>query len=120
MSLTRRSQQMPKPLSRSAALAAAVCFGATAVVGASVLAGVPRHDRPVAVFAPPWSNGALALEIIARADSAMFASGRYPWVAVAYDNRPQLAQRLYAAGAVLVADAEFAAACTGLTLPAQQ
>jgi hypothetical protein len=104
-----------KQMSEGAAFAVALCFGVAAILGSSVMVVVPRDSEAVAVFASPWAGRDGALQVIAGADARIVAYGKYDWIAVAYDDQPSLAERLYDAGAVFVADAALVSACTNLT-----
>jgi len=101
--------------SETRALLIALGFGVFAILGASAIAAAPRPASKLAVMTAPWAGDYSALRVILSAGSGMVSQGRYQWIAVAYDDRPDLVGRLYRAGALLVADAAFVSACSGLT-----
>lgn len=74
----------------------------------------PRSAGEVAVFAAPWQPAAAAMAIVARADGRLVRTGFADWVVVAASDDAAFIQRLYAAGAWIVADPAAAGACVVL------
>jgi hypothetical protein len=89
-----------------------IAFAAVCLFTPLVLALSPRDGEAVAVFAAPWT-GAGAPLIVAAADGRLLDATANHLLAIAIDPSPGFAARLYAAGAVLVIDAEAAALCLG-------
>lgn len=91
-----------------------MAFGAVLMAAAGVAAAAPRPGQPVAVVMPPWADDGAAITAIAAADARIIAPGAVPWVAIASHHDAGLSRRLYGAGALLVADANFVLACARL------
>ena len=91
---------------RVAGAAALVISGWLAVVVALTFGSAP--GKSMAVIGP----SSQALAAIARANGRILASNNY--VTIARSDDADFVGRLYAAGALLVLDAEQAGACTGL------
>jgi hypothetical protein len=94
------------PLRRIAGAFALVLCGWLAVVIALTFVSAP--GKSMAVIGPP----AQALAAIARANGRVLAAGDY--VTFARSDDAGFVARLYAAGALLVLDAEQAGGCSGL------
>jgi hypothetical protein len=95
-----------RPLRRIAGAAALVACGWLAVVVALTFGSAP--GKSMAIIGPP----AQALGIIARANGRVLAASSY--VTFARSDDTWFVARLYAAGALLVLDAEQAGGCSGL------
>ena len=94
------------PLARIAAAVALVVCGWLAVVIALTFESPP--GKSMAVIGPPSQ----ALTAIAKANGRILASNNY--VTIARSDDAGFVGRLYAAGALLVLDAEQAGGCSGL------
>ena len=101
-----RQQNRASPLGRIAGAIALVVFGWLAVVVASTFGSAP--GRSMAVVGPRSH----ALAAIARANGRILASNDY--FTIARSDDAGFVARLYAAGALLVLDAEQAGGCSGL------
>ncbi|GLR86805.1 hypothetical protein [Bradyrhizobium iriomotense] len=97
---------MPRPLRRIALAVTLVVTGWLALVVALTFGTAP--GRSLAVIGPQ----AQAIAAIAKADGRVLASNAY--VTIARSNAAGFVGRLYAAGALLVLDAEQAGGCNGL------
>ena len=95
-----------RPLRRIAGAIALVACGWLAVVIALTFGSAP--GKSMAIIGPP----AQALAAIARANGRVLAANDY--VTLARSDEAGFVARLYAAGALLVLDAEQAGGCTGL------
>ena len=95
-----------RPLRRIAGAVALVASGWLAVVIGLTFASAP--GKSMAIIGPP----AQALAIIAKADGRVLAANDY--VTFARSDDAGFVARLYAAGALLVLDAEQAGGCSGL------
>jgi hypothetical protein len=95
-----------KPLTRIAGSLALVAAGWLAVVSALTFASAP--GKSMAVIGPP----AQAFDAIIKANGRVLAASRY--VTIARSDDANFVTQLYAAGALLVLDAEQAGGCTGL------
>jgi hypothetical protein len=95
-----------RPLRRIAAAFALVATGWFALVVALTFASPP--GKSIAVIGPP----AQALAAIVKANGHVLASSNYLTIARSDDSG--FVARLYAAGALLVLDAEQAGGCSGL------
>ena len=95
-----------RPLRRIAAGFALVACGWLAVVIALTFGSAP--GKSMAIIGPP----AQALAVIAKANGRVLAANDY--VTFARSDDAGFVARLYAAGALLVLDAEQAGGCTGL------
>src|SRR3954447_15618956 len=95
-----------RTLRRIAGAAALVVSGWLAVVIALTFGSAP--GKSMAIIGPP----AGALAIIARANGRVLAANSY--VTFARSDDADFVKRLYAAGALLVLDAEQAGGCSGL------
>ena len=95
-----------RPLRRIAGAIALVACGWLAVVIALTFGSAP--GKSMAIIGPP----AQALAIIARANGRVLAANNY--VTFARSDDSGFVARLYAAGALLVLDAEQAGGCSGL------
>ena len=93
-------------LRRIAAAVALVACGWLAVVTALTFGSAP--GKSMAIIGPP----AQALAVIAKANGRVLAASDY--VTFARSDDPGFVARLYAAGALLVLDAEQAGGCSGL------
>ena len=93
-------------LLRVASAVTLVICGWLAVVVALTFGSAP--GKSMAIIGPP----AEALAIIARANGRALAASSY--VTLARSNDSDFVARLYAAGALLVLDAEQAGGCSGL------
>jgi hypothetical protein len=91
---------------RIAGAIALVVFGWLAVVVALTFGSAP--GKSMAIVGPPWQ----ALAAIAKANGQIVASNDYFTIARSEDAG--FVARLYAAGALLVLDAEQAGGCSGL------
>ena len=89
-----------------ALIIALVAVGWLAVVTALTFGSAP--GKSMAVIGPPSQ----ALAAIARANGRILASNNY--VTIARSDDADFVSRLYAAGALLVLDAEQAGGCSGL------
>ncbi|UIJ73122.1 hypothetical protein [Aurantimonas sp. HBX-1] len=74
------------------------------------IAAVPKGDR-VLVLVGPWSDPQHVVAVVRAAGGTLVATGRRPWIAVADGAAPDFVSRLVSAGAVLVLDGGFGAAC---------
>jgi hypothetical protein len=92
---------------RIAGAIALVVFGWLAVVVALTFGSAP--GKSMAIVGPP----SLALAAIAKANGRIIASNDY--ITIARSDDAGFVARLYAAGALLVLDAEQAGGCTGLS-----
>ena len=101
-----RRQHRPLPLGRIAGAIALVVLGWLAVVVALTFGSAP--GKSMAVVGPQSQ----ALAAIARANGRILASNDY--VTITRSDDAGFVARLYAAGALLVLDAEQAGGCTGL------
>ncbi|MBR1231505.1 hypothetical protein [Bradyrhizobium sp. AUGA SZCCT0182] len=95
-----------RPLRRIAGAFALVVCGWLAVVIALTFGSAP--GKSMAIIGPP----AQALAIIAKANGRVLAASDY--VTFARSDDAGFVARLYAAGALLVLDAEQAGGCSGL------
>jgi hypothetical protein len=95
-----------RPLGRITGALALVACGWFAIVVALTFAAVP--GKSMAIVGPP----ALALAAVARANGHILAS--YDYVTIARSDDSGFVARLYAAGALLVLDADQAGGCSGL------
>ena len=62
----------------------------------------PQDDREVAAVFPPWWDAARATSAVAAADGAVLGWGRLGSIVLTRSDRPGFADRLHAAGAVLL------------------
>ena len=99
-------QNRLRTLRRIAGAVALVASGWLVVVIALTFGSAP--GKSMAIIGPP----AEALAIIARANGRALAASSY--VTLARSNDSDFVARLYAAGALLVLDAEQAGGCSGL------
>ena len=106
MTTDRRRQERILPLGRIAGAIALVVCGRLAVVVALTFRSAP--GKSMAIVGPPSQ----ALAAIARANGRILASSDY--VTIARSDDAGFVARLYAAGALLVLDAEQAGGCSGL------
>ena len=106
MTTDRRRQNRALPLGRIAGAIVLVVFGWLAVVVALTFGSAP--GKSMAVIGPQSQ----ALAAISRANGRILESNDYFTVARSDDSG--FVARLYAAGALLVLDAEQARGCTGL------
>jgi hypothetical protein len=95
-----------RPLGRIAGAIALVAGGWLAVVVALTFASAP--GKSMAIIGPPSH----ALAAVARANGHILTSNDY--VTIARSDDSGFVARLYAAGALLVLDAEQAGGCSGL------
>jgi hypothetical protein len=95
-----------RPLRRIAAATALVAVGWFAIVVALTFASAPR--KSMAIVGPP----ARALAAVVKANGHILTSNSY--VTIARSDDAGFVARLYAAGALLVLDAEQAGGCGGL------
>ena len=95
-----------RPLRRIAGAIAVVACGWLVVVIALTFGSAP--GKSMAIIGPP----AQALAIIAKANGRVLAANSY--VTFARSDDGGFVSRLYAAGALLVLDAEQAGGCSGL------
>jgi len=95
-----------RPLRRIAGAIALVACGWLAVVIALTFGSAP--GKSMAIIGPP----AQAIAAIAKANGRVLAAGNY--VTFARSEDANFVARLYAAGALLVLDAEQAGGCSGL------
>ena len=109
MTTDRRQQNRTLPLVRIAAAVALVICGWLAVVVALTFGSAP--GKSMAVIGPPSQ----ALAAIAKANGRILTSNDY--FTIARSNDARFVARLYAAGALLVLDAEQAGGCSGLPPP---
>jgi hypothetical protein len=106
MTTDRRQQNRALPLRHIAGAIALVIFGWLAVVVALTFGSPP--GKSMAIIGPPSQ----ALAVIAKANGRILASNDY--VTIARSDDADFVGRLYAAGALLVLDAEQAGGCSGL------
>src|SRR6185503_15992627 len=104
--ITDGRQRSTRQWSRIAAAIALVVAGWLAVVVALTFGSAP--GKSMAVIGPPSQ----ALVAIAKANGRILASNNY--VTIARSDDADFVGRLYAAGALLVLDAEQAGGCSGL------
>jgi hypothetical protein len=95
-----------RPLGRIAAAITLVVTGWLAIVVALTFASAT--GKPMAIVGPP----AQALAAVVKAKGHILASNSY--VTIARSDHAGFVARLYAAGALLVLDAEQAGGCSGL------
>jgi hypothetical protein len=95
-----------RPLGRIVGAAALVVTGWFAVVVALTFASAPGN--PMAIVGPP----AQTLAAVVKANGRILTSNRY--FTVARSDDAHFVAHLYAAGALLVLDAEQAGGCSGL------
>lgn len=101
-----RGQNRALPLGRIAGAIALVVLGWLAIVVALTFGSAP--GKSMAIIGPP----SRALAVIAKANGRILASNDYFTIARSDDAR--FVAHLYAAGALLVLDAEQAGGCSGL------
>ena len=106
MTTERHVGERLPPLRRIAGAIALVACGWLVVVIALTFGSAP--GKSMAIVGPP----AQAMAIIAKANGRILASSDY--VTIARSDESGFVARLYAAGALLVLDAEQAAGCSGL------
>jgi hypothetical protein len=106
MTTDGRQQNRALPLGRIVGAIALVVFGWFAVVIALTFGSPP--GKSMAIVGPPSQ----ALAAIAKANGRVLASNDY--FTVARSDDAGFVVRLYAAGALLVLDAEQAGGCSGL------
>lgn len=106
MTTNRRSRNRALPLGRITGAIALVGGGWFAVVVALTFVSAP--GKSMAIIGPPYR----ALAVIARANGRVLAANNY--VTIARSDDAGFVARLYAAGALLVLDAEQAGGCSGL------
>ena len=106
MTTDGRQQNRALPLGRIAGAIALVVFGWLAVVVALTFGSAP--GKSMAVVGPPSQ----ALAAIAKANGRILVSNDY--FTIARSDDAGFVARLYAAGALLVLDAEQAGGCSGL------
>ncbi len=94
------------PLHRIAGAIALVASGWLVVVVALTFGSAP--GKSMAIIGPPSQ----ALAVIAKANGRILAANDY--VTIARSDEADFVARLYAAGALLVLDAEQAGGCSGL------
>ena len=109
MTTDERRQNRALPLGRIAGAIALVVFGWIAVVVALTFGSAP--GKSMAIVGPQSQ----ALAAIAKANGSILASNDY--VTIARSDDAGFVARLYAAGALLVLDAEQAGGCSGLPPP---
>ena len=102
----RSFSQWLQPLGRTAGAIALVASGWLALVVAVTFASAA--GRSMAIVGPP----AQALATVVKANGHILASNDY--VTIARSDEAGFVARLYAAGALLVLDAEQAGGCSGL------
>jgi hypothetical protein len=103
---TERHQREGRRWSRIAGAVALVTFGWLALVVALTFGSAP--GKSMAIVGPPSQ----ALAAIAEANGRILASNAY--FTIARSDDAGFVARLYAAGALLVLDAEQAGGCSGL------
>lgn len=106
MTIEAPHQNWPRPMRRMACAIALVICGWLAVVVALTFGSAP--GKSMAIIGSP----AESLAIIAKANGRVLAANNY--VTFARSDDPDFVTRLYAAGALLVLDAEQAGGCSGL------
>jgi hypothetical protein len=106
MTIEAPHQNWLRSMRRIAGAIALVICGWLAVVVALTFGSAP--GKSMAIIGPP----AEALAIIARANGRVLAANNY--VTFARSDDADFVTRLYAAGALLVLDAEQAGGCSGL------
>ena len=106
---TEQSQRGARRWGRIAGAIALVIVGWLTVVVALTFGSAP--GKSMAVIGPPSQ----ALAAISRANGRIIASNDY--FTIARSNDDGFVARLYAAGALLVLDAEQAGGCSGLSPP---
>jgi hypothetical protein len=106
MTTEGRQQDRTLPLGRIAGAATLVIVGWLAVVVALTFGSAP--GKSMAIVGPPSQ----ALAVVAKANGRILASNDYFTIARSDDSG--FVARLYAAGALLVLDAEQAGGCSGL------
>ena len=99
-------QKLLRPLGRIAGAITLVASSWLALVIALTFGSAP--GKSMAIVAPP----SLALTIVAEANGRVLASNNY--VTIARSDDAGFVTRLYAAGALLVLDAEQGGGCSGL------
>jgi len=106
MTTEARSHSRLRPLRRIAGAIALVLCGWLAIVIALTFGSAP--GKSMAIIGPPSQ----ALAIIVKANGRVLAASDY--VTFARSDDAGFVARLYAAGALLVLDAEQAGGCSGL------
>jgi hypothetical protein len=106
MTTEGRQQDRALPLNRIVGAAAVVIVGWLAVVVVLTFGSAP--GKSMAIVGPPSQ----ALAVVAKANGRILASNDYFTIARSDDSG--FVARLYAAGALLVLDAEQAGGCSGL------
>src|SRR4029450_8174908 len=106
MTTDGHQQNRALPLGRIASAAALVIVGWLAFVVALTFGSAP--GKSMAVVGPPSQT----LAVIAKANAPTLASNDY--FTIARSDDASFVARLYAAGALLVLDAEQAGGCSGL------
>jgi hypothetical protein len=99
-------QNLLRPLRRIAGAFALVASGWLAIVVALTFGSAP--GKSMAIIGPPTE----AVAIVAKANGRVLAANSY--VTFARSDDSGFVTRLYAAGALLVLDAEQAGGCSGL------
>jgi hypothetical protein len=95
----------------------AAVAGVAMLVAAAVGGLAPDRNAtgPVAAIFPPWWSARDVMAGLSRTDAAILREGFSASIILASSPMPGLADRLRAAGALLVLDPQAAAGCLGLT-----
>lgn len=105
------TQMQPARQSDRQAMWLSVAFGTFLVLCSFGLVLAPKADSKVAVITFPWAQHNDAILAIAHADANIAAVGKVNWIAIAADDKINLVDRLYQAGAFLVIDAAMLISC---------
>jgi hypothetical protein len=102
---TTTRERLRFPLRITGAVALVVCGWLTLVIGLAFAAG---PEKSIAIIGPQ----AQAIAAVVKAKGHILVA--YDYVTIARSEQPGFVSRLYAAGALLVLDADQAGGCTGL------
>lgn len=79
--------------------------------GFAAVALTPPKSGPVAIIVMPWSSGPNPMEVVSAADGRYLRQGAADWIVIAASDEPGFADRLYGAGAWIVANPLAAGGC---------
>ncbi len=97
--------------SETKAFTKSLLFGLVIITMSVLIAFVPRQNQSIAVIVPPWSESDHIIKVISKAGGVIKTQDQNGWVAISQNDNPDIVNRLYKAGAVLVIDASVVSAC---------
>jgi|GEM_PF-2703343 len=88
-----------------------IFFGCLIILASSFISLAPQKNKSIAVVVSPWAEQHHIINVIASAGGVIKTQDAIHWIAISQNDNPNLINKLYKHGALLVINADFVTAC---------